>query len=58
MQVVAALFRVPAEGVGLAVQLGLAQQEFQELELFLAWQPVPASDLASQLVPVECMIEA
>ena len=56
--VVAALFRQPQEGLGLAVvQLGVTLQEKKELALFLAWQPVPACDLAFQLEPVKYIIE-
>ena len=47
-----ALLRGLEEGEGVAVaQLALTPKECQELELFLAWQPVPASEVVSQLVP-------
>ena len=47
-----ALLRGLEEEEGVAVaQLALTLKECQELEVFLAWQPVPASEVASQLAP-------
>ena len=56
--VVAAMFQQPQEGLGLAVvQLGVTLQEKKDLALFLAWQPVPACDLAFQLEPASILLK-
>ena len=56
--VVASLFQQPQEGLGLAVvQLGVTLQEKKDLALFLAWQPVPACDLAFQLEPASILLK-